>query len=94
GCGGSAHNPMQFIYPQGNTQIFLPRQLDGSPGMATFELAHAQHSAVVFWHINNEFFGKTNTFHQISVNLPAGQYSITAVDNEGNTISVAVEVVE
>ena len=94
GCGSSAHNPMQFIYPQGNTQIFLPRQMDGSAGEVTFELAHAQLNAVVFWHINNEFFGTTTTFHQLSVHLPAGRYLITAVDNEGNTVSVMVEIVE
>ncbi|MDR0333446.1 MAG: penicillin-binding protein 1C [Dysgonamonadaceae bacterium] len=94
GCGGNSHNPMQFIYPQGNTRVFLPRQLDGTIGVITFELAHAQQNAIVFWHINNEYFGATSDFHTISVNLPVGEHFITVVDNEGNTLSVSVEIME
>jgi penicillin-binding protein 1C len=94
GCGDGSHNPMQFIYPQGNTRVFLPRQMDGSAGVITFELAHAQQNVTVFWHINNEYFGATNDFHTISVNLPVGQHSVTVVDNEGNTLSVSVEIME
>jgi penicillin-binding protein 1C len=94
GCGGGLHNPMQFIYPQGNTRIFLPRQMDGSAGVITLELAHAQQNATVFWHINNEYFGATSDFHTVSVNLPVGEHFVTVVDNEGNTLSVSVEVME
>ena len=92
GCGGNSHNPMQFIYPQGNTRVFLPRQLDGSEGVITFELAHNRQNAVVFWHINNEYIDATSNFHKLSVNLPIGQHVVTVVDNEGNTLSVSVEV--
>jgi penicillin-binding protein 1C len=92
GCGGGSHNPMQFIYPQGNTRVFLPRQLDGSEGVLTFELAHSQQNAFVFWHINNQYVSSTSDFHKLSVNLPEGQHSVTVVDNEGNTLSVSVEI--
>lgn len=94
GCGNDFHNPMQFIYPQGNTRVYLPKQMDGTTGAITFELAHAHQNAHVFWHINNEYVGSTSDFHKLSVNLPVGQHSITVVDNEGNTLSVSVETME
>jgi penicillin-binding protein 1C len=92
GCGDDSFNPMQFIYPQGNILVHLPRQLDGSKGAITFELAHTQPDATVFWHIDNEYRTATNDFHQLTVTLPAGNHSITVVDNEGHTISCRVEV--
>ncbi len=94
GCGEGSSQPMQFIYPQANTKISLPKQLDGTRAELTFELAHSKRTAVVFWHLNNEYIGSTSDFHKISVQPPAGRHSITAVDDEGNTISCTIEVEE
>ena len=95
GCGEDMYNPMQFIYPQErNTKIYLPRQLDGSEGRLTFELAHSNPNALVFWHINNEYAASTSDFHRLSAHLSAGRHSVTVVDNEGNTLSVSVEIIE
>jgi penicillin-binding protein 1C len=92
GCGEDASNPMQFIYPQGNVQVHLPKQLDGSPGEITFDLAHSNRNATVFWHIDNEYMASTTDFHKLSVTLLPGNHFITAVDNEGNTISCKINV--
>ena len=92
GCGEDSDQPMQFIYPQGNTKIHLPKQLDGSPGQVTFKLAHNQLNATVFWHIDNEYITSTTDFHTLSAALPAGIHSVTVVDNDGNTLSCKVEV--
>jgi penicillin-binding protein 1C len=92
GCGEDSFLPMQFIYPQGNTQVYLPRQLDGSVSDITLELAHSKRDATVFWHINNEYIASTADFHKLSVKLPEGRNSITVVDNEGNTLSCQIDV--
>lgn len=92
GCGGDTHRVMQFIYPQGNTKIKIPRQLDGSEGKITFELAHNCQNATVFWHIDNDYICSTTDIHQISIHLTTGKHYITAVDNEGNSIALAVEI--
>ncbi len=92
GCGEGSHQPMQFIYPQGNSRIHLPRQLDGTEGEVTLELAHSKRSAVVYWHIDNEYAGTTSDFHKLSVKPATGKHSITVVDDEGNTLSCSVEV--
>jgi penicillin-binding protein 1C len=92
GCGEDNFQPMQFIYPQGNTRIHLPKQLDGTMGGVTFELAHNNRNAVVFWHIDNEFIASTSDFHKLSVKLSPGDHFITVVDNEGHTLSCRIEI--
>jgi penicillin-binding protein 1C len=93
GCGGSSYQPMQFIYPQGNAKVSLPKQLDGTIGVITFDLAHNNPHAIVFWHIDNEYIASTTDFHKLSVRLLPGAHSITVVDNEGNTLSCRIEIV-
>lgn len=90
GCGSGDQSPMQFIYPQGNTRISLPKQLDGQRGDVTFELAHNQSDAIVFWHLDNEYIATTQDFHKISLQPSLGRHSITVVDQDGHTLSISV----
>ena len=86
GCGDT-FQPMQFIYPPMNARIKLPKQLDGSKGFLTVELAHNNPNATVFWHLDETYQAQTQDFHKISLQPAAGKHSLTAVDGEGNTIS-------
>lgn len=90
GCGDDAQLPMQFIYPQGNTHVTLPRQLDGSRGEITFELAHSSNNATVFWHMDDKYITATQDFHKISLTPSDGKHAITVVDNEGHTLSIRI----
>jgi penicillin-binding protein 1C len=92
GCGEDNQQPMQFIYPQGNVTVHLPKQLDGSAGDITFELAHSNRNATVFWHIDNEYKTSTTDFHKLSVKLSLGNHAVTVVDDEGNTLSCRIIV--
>ena len=87
GCGEDTFQPMQFIYPPMNARIKLPKQLDGSKGFLTVELAHNNPNATVFWHLDETYHAQTQDFHKISLQPAAGKHSLTAVDGEGNTIS-------
>lgn len=87
GCGEDTFQPMQFIYPPMNARIKLPKQLDGSKGFLTVELAHNNPNATVFWHLDETYQAQTQDFHKISLQPAASKHSLTAVDGEGNTIS-------
>lgn len=87
GCGEDAFQLMQFIYPPINARIHLPKQLDGSRGNLTVELAHSNLNATIFWHLDNTYIMQTQDFHKISLQPGNGKHSLTAVDNEGNTVS-------
>jgi penicillin-binding protein 1C len=83
--------PMQFIYPQNHTRVFLPRQLDGTPGEIVFELAHSNNRATVYWHLDDEYITATQNFHKQALSPSPGKHSITVVDDEGNTLSITTE---
>ena len=87
GCGEDTFQPMQFIYPPMNARIKLPKQLDGSKGFITVELAHSNPNATIFWHLDDTYQTQTQDFHKISLQPAPGKHSLTAVDGEGNTVS-------
>ena len=87
GCGEDSFQPMQFIYPPMNAHIKLPKQLDGSKGFITVELAHSNPNATIFWHLDDTYQTQTQDFHKISLQPAPGKHSLTAVDGEGNTVS-------
>ena len=88
GCGEDVFRPMQFVYPTMNARVFLPKQLDGSKGQLNVELVHNNPKATVYWHLDNNYLSETQDFHKISFLPASGKHSLTAVDNEGNTVSV------
>ena len=87
GCGEDAFQSMQFIYPPMNAHIKLPKQLDGSKGFLTVELAHSNPNATIFWHLDDTYQTQTQDFHKTSLQPAPGKHSLTAVDGEGNTVS-------
>lgn len=78
---------MEFIYPFPNAMISLPKQLDGTDGQVIFELAHRNPGNRVFWHLDNQYIGETQHFHKKEYAPSKGKHTITAVDENGNSIS-------
>lgn len=92
-CGpGGQYQPMQFIYPQQNTRVSLPKQLDGSKGAVVFNLAHSNPDAKVYWHLDDNYAGETENFHQLTLSPSPGKHTVTVVDDAGNTLSVSIQV--
>jgi penicillin-binding protein 1C len=91
GCGDDVL-PMQFIYPQGNAVVHLPRQLDGTQGEIVLQAAHSNEEATLYWHIDRSYIASTKHIHQLSVALPLGKHNIVIEDNVGHTISCVIEV--
>lgn len=88
----SGQSPMEFIYPESGAVIYIPRQLDGSVRGATFNLAHREPESVVYWHLDNEYLGKTQHIHQMEVRPSPGVHTVTVVDQWGNTFSTTFTV--
>lgn len=87
GCGEDNVAQMQFIYPPMNARIRLPRQMDGSQGQMTIELVHSNPRTTVYWHLDQTYLMQTEDFHKISLLPMPGKHFLTAVDEEGNTVS-------
>lgn len=77
---------MEFIYPGSNDKIYIPKTLDGKPGVVVFEVAHRESGAKIYWHLDQEFIGTTSYIHQKALNPAPGQHLITLTDEHGNTL--------
>jgi penicillin-binding protein 1C len=85
---------MELIYPTEVLKIFVPREIDGSPGKTIFEMAHRNPDAVLYWHLDNEFIGTTKGIHQIALTPSVGKHYLTVIDDNGFTLARWFEVVD
>ena len=85
---------MEFIYPEKGSTLYLPRQLDGSIGGITFNLAHRTPDIDIFWHLDDQYIGQTRFIHQMNLSPPPGEHTVTVVDAYGNSLSVGFRIAE
>ena len=94
-CQSSA-NPVQealsVVYPQNRTQIYLPRELDGQLEHTVFRAVPQNPETLLYWHLDNQFLGTTQTFHQQVAQPAAGRHWLVVVDETGNTVRREFEV--
>ena len=84
---------MEFVYPREWNKLFLPTDIDGTPGKIVFELVHRQAGAMVFWHLDNRFLGTTKGFHQFAVDAGEGSHVLYVADEDGNQLSKSFIIV-
>lgn len=97
GCGGSlaargGRGVMDFLYPNNETQVYIPLDLDGRRGRVVFEAVHRDASATLYWHIDGRYLGTTRTYHQQPLDLAPGPHVVTIVDAAGNRLERSFEV--
>ncbi|MDX1670732.1 MAG: penicillin-binding protein 1C [Balneolaceae bacterium] len=85
---------MELIYPINSSKIYVPKELDGSPGNTVFEVAHRSAKATIFWHVDEVFVGKTRETHQMALNPKPGPHILTLVDENGTTLQHRFEILE
>ena len=85
---------MEFLYPGTATNIYVPYDIDGNKSEVVFKIVHREPNIKIFWHLDNEFIGTTEHFHEKGIQPETGQHIITAVDEFGNSISKRFFVVD
>ena len=92
-CMVLQNGAMDFIYPKTNSKIYLTRDFNSIVQPVIFKVACANKEAKLFWYIDKEFKGTTQTFHEMQIVANSGFHYITVVDESGNEISRKVEIV-
>jgi penicillin-binding protein 1C len=87
------NNSFELIYPRQFTRVFVPRELNGSPGQTVFEVAHRNPEATVYWYVDEEYIGKTNHYHQMGLYPEQGLHVLHLVDDKGREIERSFEVI-
>jgi len=86
GCDDPAAAPIALLYPSEGASIYVPVRLDGTRSAAVFEAAHRDDDAVVHWHLDDTYLGRTRSFHQMAVAPAPGAHVLTLVDASGATL--------
>ena len=86
--------PMQIIYPGKKAKLFIPRELDGTPGSVVFEVAHERSNTEIFWHLNDRFIANTVRTHQIALHPAPGMHKLTLVDQYGELLEHEFEIID
>jgi len=93
GCAPRAESQvMKMIYPQNQSTILIPLDRDGLPGEIIFKLAHRTPETKVYWHLDADYLGTTQRFHEYSLNTFPGRHTLTLIDEAGNELNYQFEV--
>ena len=88
----SARGPVDFLYPDNGTRIYIPVELGGRKGRAVFAAAHRDPDATLHWHLDDRYVGSTNVFHEQALDVAEGWHVVTVVDEMGNRARRGFEV--
>lgn len=83
----SGQNMLGLIYPDHNSQIYIPIELNEKRGKVVLEAVHRNHDATIFWHLDEEYLGKTKVFHQMAVQTEPGKHRLILIDHHGNRLA-------
>ncbi|MEO9872651.1 penicillin-binding protein 1C [Ekhidna sp.] len=92
-CKAGSSNPIEIIYPNANSKVFIPITLDGEKSRIVLEASHQNKESTLFWSIGDDFYGKTNEDHQLEVFLPKGTHFLRLTDGKGNERRLTFEVI-
>ncbi|MCE3282411.1 MAG: pbpC [Chitinophagaceae bacterium] len=94
GCEATKERRLEIIYPDADSRIYVPLELSGGRGKTVFSATHRNAEAKLFWHLDNDFVGSTQKFHQLALSPPPGQHLLTVVDEDGESVSRQFEILE
>jgi penicillin-binding protein 1C len=77
---------MSLVYPEVNTAVYIPVDLDGKPGQVIFEAIHRRPETVIYWHLDDRYLTATRQFHQIAVDPAPGQHLLVLIDEQGRRL--------
>ena len=83
---------MEMIYPKNNSTIYIPTELDGTPGSTVFKLAHRDPGITVYWHLDDSYIGLTSQTHQMAISPERGRHRLTLIDQNGETLIIRFEI--
>lgn len=86
-CKTNFSNPIEIIYPNNKSEIYIPKELNGENGEVVLEASHRNINEKLFWTIDDKFFGSTTNEHRLSVFLNKGQHQLILCDAQGNELA-------
>ena len=93
-CTETSRVSMEFIYPNQQSTIFLPKGFDGNTNDLVLKVAHSKPELELYWYIDNQFIGSTKDIHDMAVLPSSGEHVITVMDELGNELEHKITISE
>lgn len=93
-CQPTQQAVMDFIYPKTNSKIYLTKDFNSKVQPVIVKVAHSNREAKLFWYVDNDYKGTTQTFHEMPITAETGVHYITVADEFGNEIKRKVEIIK
>jgi penicillin-binding protein 1C len=82
---GTFH-PINMLYPEEGTHLWIPRDIGGVLQKVTLQAAHSISGALLYWYVDDVYYGSTQREHELAVELKRGEHKITLIDKQGNRL--------
>jgi len=79
--------PFDLIYPDTENVIYLPLDSGGKQSGAIFRAIHRDTDATLYWHLDGEYLGDTELFHEKMIRAKSGKHQLVLVDNNGQRLA-------
>ncbi|MBC7984790.1 MAG: penicillin-binding protein 1C, partial [Candidatus Obscuribacterales bacterium] len=83
---------IDFLYPHIDTRVYIPMDFGAARGRVVFEAVHRDADALLHWHLDGRYLGRTQLYHQMELDVEPGAHTITVVDQRGDAKSRRFEV--
>ncbi|WP_179352867.1 penicillin-binding protein 1C [Winogradskyella vidalii] len=93
-CAESSGVSMEFIYPNQESTIYLPKGFDGKTNELILKVAHSKPELELHWYIDNHYIGSTKDIHDMAILPSSGEHMITVTDALGNELKHKITISE
>ncbi|MCA0152543.1 penicillin-binding protein 1C [Winogradskyella vincentii] len=94
GCLSDSDISMEFIYPNQQSTVFLPKDFNGKTNDLVLKVAHSKPELELFWYVDNVYVGSTKEIHYMAILPNPGEHTLTVVDELGNELKHKITVAD
>ncbi len=87
-------NQLDIIYPREGAKIYVPITQNGKRETCIFKATHKKNNETLFWHLDGEYIGSTQKYHQLSILPSVGNHILIITDSEGESRECKFELIE
>lgn len=79
-----SENNIHIEFPQENSEIIVPVELDGKKGSVIFEAAVKNSDTNIYWDLDGTYLGITVNEHKLALSPEPGMHTLTLTDTTGS----------
>lgn len=88
------HRQMDLLYPRDGFEIYVPVDETENKSRCVFKALHKRPGATLFWHLDGEFVGSTEKYHQLSLSPSPGEHLLEITDDAGESLVCEFKVLK